>query len=98
MADDHTYDPKNKGHLRITNWIENVLGLAGEVVGRARVSDKGEIQASIDVEWMARETYQLLAAQTYGSLSIHPSGLRTTHYTDEVRTRLDEQNPLRKKD
>lgn len=60
---------------QITNWIENVpvRGLAGEIIGRAKVSNKGEIQASIDFGACAKETYDMLALPgMYDGLSISP--------------------------
>jgi hypothetical protein len=88
---------------RITNWIENVpvRGLAGEIIGRAKVSDKGEVIASIDLRDCAKETFDKLGFSTmYNGLTIAPYAVPavTKNYTDEVRTRLAEQNPFNRKD
>lgn len=88
---------------RITNWIENVpvRGLAGEIIGRAKVSDRGEIQASIDISICAKETYDMLALPNmYDGLSIAPHAVpaRPAKYSEEVKTRLAEQNPFNRRD
>ena len=91
-----TFEPKNKGHLRITNWTENVpvRGLSGEIIGRAKISDKGEVHIAIDNPEMATETYRLLSEGSYGSLSIHPSDARMEKYSETVKIRLGQQNPF----
>ncbi len=62
----------------ITNWIENVpvRGPSGDTIGRARVSDKGEIRAVIDDPESARTLYLVLShGRMYDGLSIFPNAV-----------------------
>lgn len=94
--------PTGCQHPVITNWVENVpvRGLAGEIIGRARVSNKGEIQISIDVTDMAKETYDKLVflPHLYDGLVLAPNVVPTQpeQYSDEVKRRLAEKNPFNK--
>lgn len=73
----------------ITNWIDNVplRGENGAIVGRAKVSNKGEIKASIDIEAISKELYNMLTYGLYDGLSIAPHAKPAQSYSEEVRAR-----------
>lgn len=93
--------PEHPQRPQITNWIENVpvRGLDGEIIGRAKVSDKGEIRASIDIAMMSKLTYELLTTSgLYDGLSISPYAIPVVpqKYSEQVAQRLLQNNPFKK--
>lgn len=85
---------------KITNWAEGVplMNGKGRQIGRAKISDRGEIHASIDDQDVALFTFKGIEMALFDGLVISVHNRPAMSYTEEVRTRLADENPLRKKE